>query len=220
MGSKQRCRRKGRKSWRDWTKAKSMRKRGYCMLETLNWEEKGEREEHKHRWWKSWRKMDGLQWRQEKEITEETPPRDSSQSWITQSTDPKGNDPEPGWEAVRAVGLCMGFWGRDLADFPEKWVTMGFKCGRAYMKRRFWSLSEDKNWKRTWNVPFCIRCQIADRQRTRLSISSVQWEWDFLFPRMSAQPLRRDEGNFFHLRNPLFGKELFRPLFSSQPNCM
>lgn len=93
-------------------------------------------------------------------------PGDSCQSWTTQSTDPRGNDSESDWETVRDVGLCMGFWGRDLADFPEKWVAMGFKCGRAYMKRHFWSLSEDKNWKRTWNVPFCIRCQIADRQRT------------------------------------------------------
>lgn len=98
---------------------------------------------------KSWRKMDGLQEIQEKEMTGENPPRDSLQSWTTQSIDPRGNYFESGWETVRAVGLCMGFLGRDLADFPEKWVAMDFKLGRAYMKRHFLSLSEDKNWKRT-----------------------------------------------------------------------
>lgn len=58
---------------------------------------------------KSWRKMDGLQEIQEKEMTEENPPGDSFQSWTTQSTDPRGNDFESGWETVRTVGLCMGF---------------------------------------------------------------------------------------------------------------
>lgn len=53
--------------------------------------------------------MDGLQEIQEKEMTEENPPGDSFQSWTTQSTDPKGNDFESGWETVRTVGLCMGF---------------------------------------------------------------------------------------------------------------
>lgn len=146
--------------------SKSTWKRGNCMLETMSWEKKGKGESTStYDEWKSWRKMDGLQQRQEKEISEENPPRDSCQSW-TQSTDPRGNDSESDWETVRAVGLCMGFWGKDLADSPEKWVAMGFKCGRVYMKRHFWSLSEDKNWKRTWNVPFCIECQIADRERT------------------------------------------------------
>lgn len=45
------------------------------MLETVNWEEKGEEKSAStddER--KSWRKMDGLQRRQEKEMTEENPP--------------------------------------------------------------------------------------------------------------------------------------------------
>lgn len=69
-------------------------------------------------------------------------------------------------EDSQSCGPLHAIWGRDLAHFPQRWVAMGFKCGRAYMKRHFWSLSEDKNWKKTWNVLFCIRCQIADRQRT------------------------------------------------------
>ena len=120
-----------------------------------------------HRWWK--KKLEENGWaaaktgernNRRKPTQGLLPVMDNTKHW------PKGKRSWSDWETVRAVGLCMRFWGRDLADFPEKWVAMGFKCGRAFMKRHFWSLSEDKNWKRTWNVPFCIRCQIADRHRT------------------------------------------------------